>query len=425
MVVSQRIRGLGRAPGGTRQPDADIVAEREFCSLWLGCRSERAATGPVPRVHSDTGWRPAIRREPLSRNADREAVGTVGILHEETDQRRIVGRFEGEPALPPGDEFVQEVDARTHRARVGSLVRPGADQPAARNGKAFKHAPRSVGVPVVPGADNEDRAGDRVVVGCERATEPVGIAALMAQPSEEPRFLSLEALPPGTRPVEPGSLRVRRQRVHRDHPEGITQEFECLETAAPVMHIGHVAVVAAGMGDDRCERCRTSHRDLECIERTVGGAPQADPTVAPRLPCEPMECIDTIGDFCLAVLIGGQAFRGSGATYVEPHGCDAVLCQRDRNVPARSSQVVLPVGEILDDGRPRAVVTIGQVHIGAEGRAVTGGDGDVPEQLHARPGRQRGRSVRHVTPRVPACALRRRPGPRRVKMVARRRDRDR
>ena len=155
-----------------------------------------------------------------------------------------------------------------------------------------------------------------------------------------------------------------------------------LEDPAHVVDVVRVAVVGCVDRDDRVERGRTLHRDLERVESAPRRSVHADLPGAPALLREPGDDRTDVGLLLCVVLVERDPLRRARPAEVEPADREAAFVAEPLVLArVRGGQVVHAVRERVDDRRRRELAR--QEEAGGEPRAVFHRDPDVPV-LHAR-----------------------------------------
>ncbi len=282
-----------------------------------------------------------------------------------------------QPAVPPGHHLAVQVDPRAgdRGRRVGVRPRPG-QHPERHPGLAERGdgAERVVAVAVGPARHQHHRAGDPVVAvgagpGAHRPVPPVGAVTVLAQPGQHPRLVRLDAPQPLLAPAVAPHRGHGRQHAHRRHVVAVVDEVDQPQRAAAPVHVVGPPVVAGVDPAHRLQRRRPLAGELEGVEAGVRRAPHAHPAVAPGLVGQPGDHLDEVALLGLGVLVRGVARRRAGAPQVDPaHGVPVLVAQRSVGLGVRRRQVVLAVGERLEQARLRALRRIGEVQRRGEAR---------------------------------------------------------
>ena len=279
-------------------------------------------------------------------------------------ERRRKTTIGGSSSIPFGSSRSQRANQRTISG-TRSMCGPGIDVAgdmwlhgpiSTRRGQRHRlvSAERDVRVPVGPAGDDHRRALDPLVARPERAVPPVRPVGLLLEPAQEP---GLGAFDPA-QPLVPPALAVdrggRREDVAGRHVDLPVDEVERLEHAAHVVDVVGVAVVRGVDRDDRPERGRALHRDLERVEASPGGAVHPDASRRPLLGSEPGDRLDEVGLLLRRVLVDGDPLGGARAAEVDPADREpALLADPSVLLVVGRRQVVHPVGERLDHDRRR------------------------------------------------------------------------
>ena len=327
---------------------------------------------PAPRLR--------VRRRP--RGFGHPAPGALRVvrrrrhrlLHPEAQARLVHDpRLDAlEVLVEPAQALLQEADGRAGLAVLGEGVRPRPDEPLARPGQA-RHEPRDrVGVAVGPAADRVDGHLDGGVVLAHGALAPVVVAALVGEPVLDEGRRALDALEPGLAPAVAHRGRVGRERVAGEHGRRPRQHVDGQDTAADVVHVVGVAVVAGAHRDDRLERRRTPRGDLQAVEAAPRDAHHGDGARAPRLLREPRDDLDRVLLLSRQVLVLDDPVGVAAAAQVDAHARVPVAGEVGVVVGvAARERVALAIGQVLEDGRHRiALGVLGEPDARGEPRAV-------------------------------------------------------
>ena len=118
------------------------------------------------------------------------------------------------------------------------------------------------------------------------------------------------------------------------------------------MDIGGIAVIGRSHRDDRLQRRGLARGDLQPVEATPTDADHRHLPVAPVLPRQPVDGIDTVKLFLNAVFVGDGAFAVAGAANVQPQAGIAVPGKIAVHLfVARAGAVALAVGQVFQDQR--------------------------------------------------------------------------
>ena len=163
------------------------------------------------------------------------------------------------------------------------------------------------------------------------------------------------------------------------HP---VDEVDRLQDPAHVVDVVRVAVVGGVDRDDRVQRGRALHRDLQRVEAAPRRAVHADLARAPVLRGEPGDDLADVGVLLRVVLVERDPFGRARAAEVEPADREPSLLAKPL-VLARVGrrQVVHPVGKRVEDHGSGQLVREEEPR--REPRAVLHPDPDVPV-LHPR-----------------------------------------
>ena len=146
------------------------------------------------------------------------------------------------PMIAPAHHLLQPADFGLHGHILRERMRPRPDQTQPWPRQARQQARHSFGIIVGPPADGINRNGDGRVILADRALLPIGIAALMLQPIEDPRRIGLHPFNPHILPPRTHHLRVGRQIVAREHGRGPVEVILGQAPAHPVNICG-IAVI--------------------------------------------------------------------------------------------------------------------------------------------------------------------------------------
>ncbi len=346
-----------RHPARARDPrgGADVAADRE----GVGSVAVGQAPG-LGLVQGEGGDRQALGRpgrlEPPGSpdlRADRVRAGRA--LRVDDDRRLSIDAGVGslQPAVPPAEHLRDQVDVRTWAARLDRAVGPGTDQDPSRASQLGERPQRDVRVPVRPAADDHRGGLDRPVVLPERPEPPVVVVALVVEPREQPGLGAGHSSLPLVSPPLAVDRRDRRQGVARDHVRGVVDDVELLHGAAEVVDVVAVAIVAGEDRDDRLERRGPLHRQLERVEPAVAGPEHPHRAARPLLGGEPLDHGEEVGALGGRVLVGRDPLARPGAAHVHTAHDVPGIGQAQILRPVRGGEVVLAVGERLQQGGPR------------------------------------------------------------------------
>ena len=142
--------------------------------------------------------------------------------------------------------------------------------------------------------------------------------------------------------------------------------------AAHVVHVVGVAVVGRAQRDDGLERRRLQGRDLQGVEAAPRDAEHADRAAAPWLAGEPVDHLQRIVEFRLAVFVGEHALGVAAAADVDAHRGVAVPGEvRVGERVALTRSVTLAIGQILQQrGHRCSFGVLGQPYKRCKPRAV-------------------------------------------------------
>ena len=285
--------------------------------------------------------------------------------------------------------------ARDRRRR--RRVRPGADDHAARARHRLVCAEGDVRVAVGPPGDDHRRARDPLVVRPERSVPPVRPVVLLLEPVQEPRRGSFDAASPLLAPAVAVDRRHGREDVARRHVDHPVDEVDRLQDPAHVVDVVRVAVVGRVDRDDRVERGRALHRDLERVEAAPRRAVHADLPRAPVLLREPGDHRADVRLLLGVVLVERDPLRRAGAAEVEPADREAALVAEALVLArVRGREVVHAVRERVDDDRSGELAR--QEETSRETRAVLHRDPDVTVTVLHGPIMRRRRSASAESP---------------------------
>ena len=191
---------------------------------------------------------------------------------------------------------------------------------------------------------------------------PVVAVAVLPQPGQHPRLLRVQPSLPLLAPAVAPDRRHGRQHRHRRHVVAVVDEVDQPQRPAPPVHVVGPPVVAGVDRADRLQRRWPLAGDLQRVEAGVRRPPHADVAVAPRLVGQPGDHLDQVGLLDGRVLVGRVAARRPGAAQVEAaNGVAVVVTQPDVAFGVRRGQVVLAVGQRLEQARLRPLSAVGKV----------------------------------------------------------------
>ena len=376
----------GEPPGEV----AGTVDPRRRTDVRLHREGARAVEGPS--VGRRGGRRPDVA-DPVALVLVQEGGRAGRRPHEDLDPVVLRRVRAAQPVVEPGDHLDVEVDPRPGVRRRGVGVHPRSGEQPVRHARLAQRrdgAERVVAVAVGPAGDQHHRALDPVVavalaVGPQGAVPPVGTVAVLAQPGEQPRLDRLEPAAPLVAPAVAPDLRHRRQHRHRRHVVVVVDEVDHPQRAAAPVHVVGPPVVAGVDRADGLERRRPLGGDLQRVEAGVRRAPHADVAVAPVLVGQPRDHRDQVGLLGLRVLVRGVAGRRAGAADVDPaHGVPELVAEPPVALGVRRRQVVLAIGQRLQQARLRPAVVVGEEERGCQLDPVRHGDADLGLSCHAR-----------------------------------------
>ena len=316
----------------------------------------------MPGPCGPRGRRPAFLRDPAPRDLPEDGRGPVAVVHPGPDHGLAVDArvLVLQPPVPPPEALLQKAGIGRRQGLVGVLVAPRADPRPPRHAQARHQPEGGVRVGVRPSSNRKDRAGDGGEVLAHRAMLPEGVAALVAEPFENPGRAVLEAPEPRLAPIRPDQRRIRRPRVVAEHREAPVRILEEL-AAAHGVDVGCVSVVRRADRNDRAESGRTTGGDLEAIESAPALAEHAHPSGAPCLLGEPGDDLDRVGLLLLEVFAEEEAVGLSAAPKIDAERGVAVPGEVGVHcLVARRGPVPLAVGDVLEEGGNRVGFRVGR-----------------------------------------------------------------
>ena len=268
-------------------------------------------------------------------------------------------------------------------AVVGVGVRPRPREQPVRHPVLTQRRDRAEGVVAVavgPARHDQRRHLDPRVAGRgptqpHRPVVPVRTVPALAQPGVEPRLVGLEPPEPLLAPALAPHGRHGRQHAHRRHVVAVVDQIDQPQRPAPPVDVVGPTVVGRVDRADRGQAGRPLARHLQRVEARVRRAEHPDLPVAPLLSCEPRDHCGEVALLRLGVLVGRVARRRPRAPQVDPaHGVPVPVAQPDVARGVRRGEVVLAVGERLQQARLRTVGGVGQVQRRGQPLPVVDGD---------------------------------------------------
>ena len=141
------------------------------------------------------------------------------ILHVEPQLRFLhdPGLAPLEPLVPPAQLLRRPVNRRAGHADMRVFMRPRPDQPLFRPLQRLHQPEHGAAIAIRPAAHRVNRHLDTRDILTDRPVFPEFIAALMFKPVLQPKPRAFQPLHPHVAPFIAHQIRVRRQRVDREH----------------------------------------------------------------------------------------------------------------------------------------------------------------------------------------------------------------
>ena len=304
---------------------------------------------------ADARARPLCLAHPAAGTRVIAGLGRHRILHPGPQHRLVhdAGVAALHPVVAPAQYLLQPADGglNRHVMRVG--MRPRADEAEPRHAETGKKPRHGFGVIVGPAGDGIDRNLDLREILADRSLLPVVVAALVAEPVDDPRLVLAHALAPHVAPGGAHDLGIGRQVIMGEHG-GRPVEIILRQAAAHPVDVGGVAVVRRAHGDDGLECGRLAGGDLQAVEAAPRDADHRHLPVAPILGGDPGDGVAAVDLLTLGVFVVDQAFAVAGAANVEADRGIAVAGEvMVHGLVARPGAVTLAIGEIFENGGHR------------------------------------------------------------------------
>ena len=284
-----------------------------------------------------------------------------GLLHPYAQQGIVVhpGVLTLQPAVPPAQALLLKADRWARLGIVGKGVRPRSDQPPAGRIERPDEPEHGIGVAIGPTADRVHRALDRRRVLAHRALLPVGVAPLVAHPLVHVGLHRVDALEPGLAPALAVDLGVGRHRVEGEHRGAPGEHLQGQHGAASVVDVVGVPIVGRAERYHGLELGRAQSGHLQRAEAAPGDPDHSAGTGAPGLFAEPAQHVHRVLLLLGRVFVLQQPVRLAAAANVHAHPRIAVTGDvgEARGV-TRSGAIALAVGDVVHDGRHRAVLGV-------------------------------------------------------------------
>ena len=258
-----------------------------------------------------------------------------------------------EPAVPPADRLVDEIDLGSRNAVMRVEMRPGAHQDLARRGEMFGDAEGRVAIEIGPAAEEIDRRLNGRIVLADRAVPPHGIVGLVFQPVGGPQRHGVEPFAPHVAPAVADDDRIGRAQILELHDRA-PPEIVGGEHAIAEMDVFEPAIIGAHDRDDRLERRGAQGRDLKRVVGAPRLAHHADRAVAPGLRCHPGDHIAAVLKLLGGIFVAHDAVAVAGTAQIDPQ--DGIAGGGETGmgrIVAQARKIAPPIRNVFQNGRNR------------------------------------------------------------------------